>query len=71
MSTQAEYADNAGYAQSAGGAAQAEQLMQARGIDGVMFNGTSNIIHFGVCDTVASTGAKTVACEGFSLARGS
>lgn len=46
------------------------KLATARTIDGVSFNGSANIIHYGSCSTAAGTAAKTVACTGFSLATG-
>ena len=50
--------------------AKAITLNTARTIDGVSFNGSSNITHYGVCSTAADTAAKTVACTGFTLATG-
>lgn len=56
---------------SAGGAANsATKLKTARTIDGVDFNGTSAIAHFGTCSTAAATAAKVVACTGFKLVTG-
>lgn len=56
---------------SAGGAANsATKLQTARTIDGVDFNGTSAIAHFGTCSTAAATAAKVVACTGFKLVTG-
>ena len=49
---------------------KANQLTTARTIDGVDFNGTAAISHFGVSDTAAATAAKTVACAGFKLVTG-
>ena len=40
--------------------AKADQLNTARNIDGVSFNGTANIHHYGECSTAAGTAAKTV-----------
>ena len=51
-------------------ATKANQLTTARTIDGVSFNGTRNIIHFGTCSTAAATAAKVVSCTGFTLATG-
>lgn len=51
-----------------GNAGSATQLQNARTIDGVSFNGTANISHFGSCTISGSTG--TVACTGFTLAAG-
>ena len=41
-------------------AGTAETLKTARAIDGVKFNGSKNIKHFGECSTAAATAAKTV-----------
>ena len=49
---------------------RAQGLATARTIDGVSFNGTGNIIHYGTCSTAAGTAAKTVSCSGFTLATG-
>lgn len=49
---------------------KANQLTTARTIDGVDFNGTAAISHYGVSDTAAATAAKTVACAGFKLVTG-
>ena len=53
-----------------GNADTATKLATARTIDGVSFNGTANITHYGSCSTAAATAAKTVACTGFTLATG-
>ena len=53
-----------------GNAGSATKLATARTIDGVSFNGTANITHFGTCSTAAGTAAKTVSCSGFTLATG-
>ena len=55
------------YVQNAG---SATKLATARTIDGVSFNGTSNITHYGTCSTAAGTAAKTVSLTGFTLATG-
>lgn len=49
---------------------KATMLETARTIDGVSFNGTANIIHYGTCDTAAGTNPKTVDCTGFTLNTG-
>ena len=54
-----------------GNAGSATKLATARTIDGVSFNGTSNITHFGSCSTAAGTAAKVVSCSGFVLTTGS
>lgn len=45
-------------------------LATARTIDGVSFNGSADITHYGNCSTEAATAAKVVACTGFTLATG-
>ena len=55
------------YVQNAGSAIK---LATARTIDGVSFNGTANITHYGTCSTAAGTAAKTVSLTGFTLATG-
>ncbi len=46
---------------SAGGVANsATKLNTARTIDGMPFDGSANIVHFGVCDTAADVAEKTV-----------
>ena len=53
-----------------GNASSATKLATARTIDGVSFNGTANITHYGTCSTAADTAAKTVAVTSFTLATG-
>ena len=53
-----------------GNAGTATKLATARTIDGVSFNGSANIIHYGTCATGAATAAKAVNCTGFVLATG-
>ena len=53
-----------------GNATSAGKLSTARTIDGVSFNGSANITHYGVCSTAAGTATKTVSCSGFTLATG-
>lgn len=43
----------------------------ARLVDGVSFNGTANITHYGSCATATATVEKVVPCTGFSLSAGS
>lgn len=45
-------------------------LQTARTIDGVSFNGSAAITHYGACSTAAATAAKTVTLAGFSLVSG-
>ena len=54
-----------------GNAGSATKLQTARTIDGVSFNGSAAITHYGTCSTAAATAAKTVALTGFSLVTGS
>ena len=53
-----------------GNAGSATKLATPRTIDGVSFNGTANITHYGTCSTAAGTAAKTVNLTGFTLATG-
>ncbi len=46
------------------------KLTTARNIDGMAFDGSSAITHFGTCSTDAATTAKTVSLDGFSLTTG-
>lgn len=55
---------------SSGTAAAATKLATARAIDGVSFDGTAAIVHYGTCSTAAGTAAKTVSCTGFTLTTG-
>lgn len=54
-----------------GNAGTATALQTGRKIDGVSFDGTADIIHFGTSSTAASTATKEVDCTGYSLATGS
>lgn len=65
-----ELTNDSGFITGSGTAAKANQLTNARTIDGVSFNGTANITHYGTCSTAAATAAKTVAVTGFTLAAG-
>lgn len=51
-------------------AQSADTLANARAIDGVSFNGSAAITHYGVCSTPAGTTAKTVSLTGFTLVTG-
>lgn len=53
-----------------GNAGTATKLATARTIDGVSFDGSADISHFGTCGTGAATAAKTVAVAGFSRVTG-
>lgn len=48
----------------------AAALTTARNIDGVSFDGSADITHYGTCTTGASTQAKVVTCAGFKLVTG-
>ena len=60
----------AGSSSAGGSATSAVKLQTARTIDGMNFNGSANITHFGVCSTAADVAAKTVALSGFVLTEG-
>ena len=45
-------------------------LATERTIDGVSFDGSANITHYGTCSTDAATAAKVVSCTNFTLATG-
>lgn len=62
MSTKAEYATESNHATVSD---SADQLSTNSNIDGVIFNGTQNINHFGVCTTGATGAAKTVSIANF------
>lgn len=51
-------------------AVSADKLSTARSIDGIDFDGTANVIHYGTCSTVAATADKVVACANFKLVTG-
>ena len=53
-----------------GNAGTATKLATARTIDGVDFNGSAAITHYGSCSTAAATAAKTVAITRFKLVTG-
>lgn len=55
---------------SGGTAAAAAKLAAARTIDGVSFDGTAAVKHYGTCSTAAATADKVVSLAGFSLAAG-
>ena len=59
------------YGNVSGNATTATTLKTARTIDGISFNGSANITHYGTCSTAAATAAKVVTCSGFTLATGS
>ena len=51
-------------------ASSATKLATKRSINGMQFDGSSNIFNYGTCSTAAGTAAKTVALSGFALATG-
>ena len=53
-----------------GTVSHAKQLSDARTIDGVDFDGTTAITHYGTCSTAAGTADKTVSIPGFKLVTG-
>lgn len=53
-----------------GNAGSATKLATARTIDGMSFNGTASIAHYGTCSTAAATAAKVVSLTGFTLDTG-
>ena len=75
VGTSAKYAreDHVHPAQTtvSGNAGSATKLATARTIDGISFDGSATIAHYGTCSTEAATAAKVVACTGFALATGS
>lgn len=50
--------------------ASAATLTTARTIDGVSFDGSAGIIHYGECSTAAATTTKVVSCTGFTKVTG-
>lgn len=53
-----------------GNAGSATKLQTARNIDGVSFNGTADISHYGTCATAAATAGKVVSLASFNLVTG-
>ena len=56
--------------ENSGNAVSASKLNTPRLIDGVSFDGSTDITHFGVCETAASVANKTVSIPGFQLKEG-
>lgn len=54
-----------------GNSGSTTKLATARAIDGVNFNGTAAITHYGSCATEAATVEKVVACSNYTLVTGS
>lgn len=65
-----EITNDSGFITSGATVAKANQLTNTRKIDGVSFNGTADITHFGTCSTEAATQAKVVSVAGFNLVAG-
>lgn len=65
-----ELENDADYITKDEAAATANKLATARSIDGIDFDGTADVNHFGTCSTVAATAAKVVACAGYKLVTG-
>lgn len=53
-----------------GNAGTATKLKNKRTIDGVQFDGSANVHHYGSCSTAAGTAEKAVTLAGFTLATG-
>ncbi|MGN1341648.1 MAG: hypothetical protein ACI4VL_00260 [Bacilli bacterium] len=48
----------------------ADSWKTARNLNGMVVNGTSNVVNYGTCSTAAATAAKVVACSNFALITG-
>lgn len=59
-----------GNAATATKATIATSLETARNINGISFDGSSNVINYGVCNSSESATEKVVACPGFTLING-
>ena len=65
-----ELTNNSGFITSSANVASATKLATARAIDGVNFDGSAAITHFGTCSTAAGTVAKVVSLTSFTLVTG-
>ena len=65
-----ELTNNSGFITSSANVASATKLATARAIDGVNFDGSAAITHFGTCSTAADTAAKVVSLTSFTLVTG-
>lgn len=65
-----EITNDSGFITDSANVASATKLKTARGIDGVKFDGTADISHYGTCATEAATAAKVVALDNFALVTG-
>ncbi len=57
---------NGGTGNTTGLAASATKLETARTIDGMPFDGSANVVHFGKCTTAADVSSKVVTLSGFT-----
>ena len=64
------FAAYASYAAEASYATYADNLTEVRYIDGLGFDGSSNVSHFGTCSTVGSTSIKSVTITGLTSITG-
>ena len=64
-------AGTAAWGTNAPTATSAGKLTTGVAIDGVTFDGSAAITHYGTCATAAGTAAKTVACTNYTLVTGS
>ncbi len=62
--------ENIGALSPSGNAASASKLQTPRTLDGIRFDGSSSVSHFGSSPTAMSTQAKTVSIPGFVLEKG-
>ena len=53
-----------------GSASSAVKLKTSRSLDGLLFDGSSDVIRFSVCETAADTKEKTVSVKNFKLTSG-
>lgn len=56
--------------ESSGNAVSASKLLTPRSIDGVSFDGSTDITHYGVCNTAGYSNHKIVTIPGFQLKEG-
>ena len=48
----------------------ADSLTSTHYIDGISFNGTDDVVHYGTCNTAADVASKVVVCSNFHLSTG-
>ena len=51
-------------------AVSADKWVTSRNLNGMVVNGTSNVVNYGTCSTAAATAAKVVSCSNFALMTG-